>query len=281
MSAVSTAYPSIAGRTVMVTGGSRGLGREMVLALAGAGAAVAVVGSRPGATLDDTVADANRLGAGKAVAIAADVADYAQCEAAATAALDAIGPIDVLINNAGLGMRRVSETFNTKPTRFWETEPEAWKDIIDTNINGVFNMARALVPGMVSRGFGKVINISTSDQTMIRQGYSPYGPSKAALEAMSRVWAQDLEGTGVDVNVYLPGGAADTDLLPPSANKKGADGNLLPADVMRRAVLWLVDDQSNGVTGGRYIARLWDDSLSPNEAAGASRVRSVLKPAIM
>ncbi len=144
---MSAAYPSIAGRTVMVTGGSRGLGREMVLALAGVGAAVAVVGSRPGGALDDTVAEANRLGAGRAVAIAADVADYAQCEAAATAALDAIGPIDVLINNAGLGMRRVSETFNTKPTRFWETEPEAWKEIIDTNVNGVFNMARVLVPG--------------------------------------------------------------------------------------------------------------------------------------
>lgn len=281
MSTVSAAYPSIAGRTVMVTGGSRGLGREMVLALAEAGAAVAVVGSRPGAALDDTLADANRLGAGRAVAIAADVADYAQCEAAAVAALDAIGPIDVLINNAGLGMRRVSETFNTKPTRFWETEPEAWREIIDTNINGVFNMARVLVPGMVSRGFGKVINISTSDQTMVRQGYSPYGPSKAALEAMSRVWAQDLAGTGVDVNVYLPGGAADTDLLPPSPDKKGADGNLLPADIMRRAVLWLVDDQSNGMTGGRYIARLWDDSLSPSQAAGASRVPSAPKPAIM
>lgn len=281
MSALSAAYPSIAGRTVMVTGGSRGLGREMVLALAGVGAAVAVVGSRPGGALDDTVAEANRLGAGRAVAIAADVADYAQCEAAATAALDAIGPIDVLINNAGLGMRRVSETFNTKPTRFWETEPEAWKEIIDTNVNGVFNMARVLVPGMVSRGFGKVINISTSDQTMVRQGYSPYGPSKAALEAMSRVWAQDLAGTGVDVNVYLPGGAADTDLLPPSPDKKGADGNLLPADIMRRAILWLVDDQSNGMTGGRYIARLWDESLAPSEAAGASRVPSVPKPAIM
>ncbi|MCO6411003.1 SDR family NAD(P)-dependent oxidoreductase [Hoeflea alexandrii] len=281
MSALSAAYPSITGRTVMVTGGSRGLGREMVLALAGVGAAVAVVGSRPGGALDDTVAEANRLGAGRAVAIAADVADYAQCEAAATAALDAIGPIDVLINNAGLGMRRVSETFNTKPTRFWETEPEAWKEIIDTNVNGVFNMARVLVPGMVSRGFGKVINISTSDQTMVRQGYSPYGPSKAAVEAMSRVWAQDLAGTGVDVNVYLPGGAADTDLLPPSPDKKGADGNLLPADIMRRAILWLVDDQSNGMTGGRYIARLWDESLAPSEAAGASRVPSVPKPAIM
>ncbi|WP_375590336.1 SDR family oxidoreductase [Hoeflea alexandrii] len=278
---MSTIYPSIAGRTVMVTGGSRGLGREMVLALAGVGAAIAVVGSRPGGALDDTVAEATRLGSSKAVAIAADVADYAQCEAAATAALDAIGPIDVLINNAGLGMRRVSETFNTKPTRFWETEPEAWKEIIDTNVNGVFNMARVLVPGMVSRGFGKVINISTSDQTMVRQGYSPYGPSKAALEAMSRVWAQDLVGTGVDVNVYLPGGAADTDLLPPSPDKKGADGNLLPTDIMRRAILWLVDDQSNGMTGGRYIACLWDESLAPSEAAGASRVPSVPKPAIM
>jgi NAD(P)-dependent dehydrogenase (short-subunit alcohol dehydrogenase family) len=281
MSAVSAAYPSIAGRTVMVTGGSRGLGREMVLALAEAGAAVAVVGSRPGPALDETIAEANRLGPGKAVGVAADVGDYSQCEAAAAAAEKALGPVDVLINNAGLGMRRISETFNTVPTRFWEADAAAWKEIIDTNVNGAFNMARVLVPGMVSRGFGKIINISTSDQTMVRQGYSPYGPSKAALEAMSRVWAQDLAGTGVDVNAYLPGGAADTDLLPPGLDKKGADGNLLPPAIMRRAILWLADDQSNGMTGGRYIARLWDETLPPAEAAAASRVPSVPKPAIM
>ncbi|MEM5470286.1 SDR family oxidoreductase [Hoeflea sp. AS60] len=278
---MSDTYSSLAGRTVMVTGGSRGLGREMVLALAAAGASVAVVGSRPGPALDETVEEANRLNPGKAIAIAADVADYGQCEAAVAKANEAFGHIDVLVNNAGLGMRRVSETFNTEPTRFWETDPLAWKDIIDTNVNGAFNMARALVPGMVARGFGKVINISTSDQTMVRRGYSPYGPSKAALEAMSRVWAQDLEGTGVDLNVYLPGGAADTDLLPPSADKKGADGNLLPAAIMRRAILWLADDQSNGMTGGRYIARLWDETLPFSEAAAVSRVPSVAKPAIM
>ncbi len=278
---MSDAYPSLVGRTVMVTGGSRGLGREMVLALAAAGASIAIVGSRPGPALDETVEEANRLNPGKAIAIAADVADYGQCEAAVAKANEAFGHIDVLVNNAGLGMRRISETFNTEPTRFWETDPVAWKDIIDTNVNGAFNMARALVPGMVARGFGKVINISTSDQTMVRRGYSPYGPSKAALEAMSRVWAQDLEGTGVDLNVYLPGGAADTDLLPPSADKKGADGNLLPAAIMRRAILWLADDQSNGMTGGRYIARLWDDALPLSEAAAASRVPSVVKPAIM
>jgi NAD(P)-dependent dehydrogenase (short-subunit alcohol dehydrogenase family) len=281
MSELSATYPSLAGRTVMVTGGSRGLGREMVLALVSAGAAVAVCGSRPGAALDETVSEANRLGAGKAMAVTADVADYGQCEAAVASAIEALGQIDVLVNNAGLGMRRISEKFNTEPTRFWETDPAAWKDIIDTNINGAFNMARALVPSMVARGFGKVINISTSDQTMVRRGYAPYGPSKAALEAMSRVWAEDLADTGVDVNVYLPGGAADTDLLPPSANKKGADGNLLPAAIMRRAILWLADDQSNGITGGRYIARLWDETLPPSEAAAASRQPSIAKPAIM
>ena len=73
---------------------------------------------------------------------------------------------------------------------------------------------------MINNKFGKIINISISSQTMIRKGYSPYGPSRAFIEATSRTWAYDLEGTGVDVNVLLPGGAADTDLLPPSKIKK-------------------------------------------------------------
>lgn len=278
---MASTYTSLAGRAIIVTGGSRGLGREMALALAAAGASVAVVGSRAGAALDDTVAEANGIGQGRAIAVIADVADYGQCEAAVNATITAFGRVDVLVNNAGLGMRRISETFNTEPTRFWETDPQAWKDIVDINLNGAFNMARAAVPHMVTQGFGKVINISTSDQTMVRRGYAPYGPTKAALEAASRVWAQDLAGTGVDVNVYLPGGAADTDLLPPSPDKKGADGNLLPASIMRRAILWLAADDSNGMTGGRYIARLWDEALPPAEAALAARSPSIAKPAIM
>src|SRR5690606_10784991 len=127
------------------------------------------------------------------------------------------------------------------------------------------------VPHMVAQGFGKVINISTSDQTMVRKGYSPYGPTKAALEAASRVWAQDLEGTGVEVYVYLPGGAADTDLLPSGPDRKGADGNLLPPSIMRRAILWLCADDSTGMSGGRYIARMWDEALPAAEAAAAAR----------
>lgn len=274
-------YPSLAGRPVIVTGGSRGLGREMALALAAAGASVAVVGSREGSALDETVTEARRLGRGDAIALVADVADYAQCEAAVAATTEAFGRIDVLINNAGLGMRRVSETFNTTPTRFWETDPAAWRDIVEINLNGAFHMARAAVPAMVAQGFGKLINISTSDQTMVRRGYSPYGPSKAGLEAASRVWAQDLLGTGVDVNVYLPGGAADTDLLPPSPDKKGADGNLLPASIMRRMIAWLCADDSNGISGARFIARLWDETLPASEAALLARSPPIDKPAIM
>ncbi|KAA3511638.1 MULTISPECIES: SDR family NAD(P)-dependent oxidoreductase [Agrobacterium] len=275
-------YPSLKGRSVLVTGGSRGLGKEMAFALLEAGACVAITGSRDSQALEDTIAEATRIaGSQNVLGLAADVSDYSQCEATVRSVIAAFGKIDVLINNAGVGMRLISETFNTQPTKFWEADPQAWAAIVATNINGTFNMARAAVPHMVTAGFGKVINISTSDQTIVRKGYAPYGPTKAALEATSRIWAQDLAGTGVDVNVYLPGGAADTGLLPDSPDKKGADGNLLPASIMRRAILWLCADQSNGQTGGRYIARLWDDNLAPAEAAEAARSAPVAKPMIM
>lgn len=274
-------FPSLAGRVAIVTGASRGLGREMALEMAAAGMRLVLTGATESAALAETVAEANRLSERCSIGLAADVADYEACKRAVAGALDAFGRIDVLINNAGLGMRLISERFNTEPTKFWEVSPQGWRRIVEANVIGAFNMARAAVPQMVAQRFGKVINISTSDQTMVRKGYSPYGPSKAALEAASRVWAQDLECTGVEVYVYLPGGAADTDLLPTGLGKKGADGNLLPPSIMRRAILWLCADDSNGMTGGRYIARLWDDALPADQAAAAARSPSIAKPAIM
>lgn len=259
-------HPSLAGRIILITGASRGLGREMALALAKMGAKLALLGSQPSEALDALAEETPDT-----MILTADVGRAGQAAAAVAEAESHFGHIDVLINNAGLGMRRVSETFNTTPTKFWETAPAAWSDIINANVNGPFHMARAVAPGMIERGFGKIINISTSAQTMVRRGYAPYGPSKAALEAYSRVWAQDLDGTGVDVNVYLPGGAANTDLLPPGANKKGADGNLLPASIMRRGIGWLCSDASNGITGARFIARLWDENLPEDDAAKAAR----------
>lgn len=263
---------SLQDRVIIVTGGVRGLGREMALELVALGARVVVTGASESASMRETITMATAVaGEGRMLGIAADVSNFSACESVLKFTLEKFGALHVLVNNAGQGMRLISETFNTRPVPFWEIEPQHWSSIIGTNVNGVFNMSRACVPYMLSRGFGKLINISTSDPTMVRKGYSPYGPSKAALEAMSRVWSQDLEGKGVDVNVYLPGGAADTDLLPPSENKRGADGNLLPAAIMRRGIGWLCSDASNGRTGGRYIARLWDASLPVAEgASGAS-----------
>jgi NAD(P)-dependent dehydrogenase (short-subunit alcohol dehydrogenase family) len=269
MSADLFRHASLDGRVVLVTGGVRGLGREMVLALLEQGARVVATGSSPSPELDSLVSAAAGAGAaGRLWATTADVADFAQCAALVEATQARFGPLDVLVNNAGRGMRLVSENFNTEPTRFWETDPQAWRRIVEINLDGAFYMARAAVPGMVARGFGKVVNITTSDPTMVRKGYAPYGPSKAGLEAASRVWAQDLVGTGVDVNVYLPGGAADTDLLPPGVDRKGADGNLLPAAIMRRGIGWLCSDASNGVTGRRFIARLWPAEGGPPGDAG-------------
>lgn len=278
---MSRSFPSLDGRIAIVTGASRGLGREMALEMAAAGMRVAFAGARESAALAEAVAEANRLRPGAAIAVVADVADFGACEAAVARTIAAFGRLDVLVNNAGLGMRVISERFNTEPTKFWQADPAAWRRVVEANLVGAFNMARAAVPGMVAQGFGKVINISTSDQTMVRRGYSPYGPSKAGLEAASRIWAQDLDGTGVDVNVYLPGGAADTDLLPPGPSKKGADGNLLPAAIMRRGILWLCADESSGTTGARFIARLWDEALPAAEAAEGARAPAVAKPAIM
>ena len=116
---------------------------------------------------------------------------------------------------------------------------------------------------------------------MVRQGYAPYGPSKAALEATSRIWAQDLQNTGVTVNVYLPGGASDTDFIPGGVNRRGADGNLLPASIMRRGAVWLSSALSDGVTGGRFIARAWDDTAASPVAPAGARSKSCEAPVIM
>ena len=265
---IDTKDASLSGRVIIMTGGVRGLGREMALALIAQGAKVVVTGSSKSEAMAETIAMAKAL-AGKdcMVGIASDVSDFKSCQFLVNEVLERFDALHVLVNNAGIGMRVISETYNTVPVNFWEIDPDQWRRIMDTNVNGVFNMSRACVPHMLAQRFGKVINISTSDVTMVRRGYSPYGPSKAALEAMTRVWAQELVGTGVDINVYLPGGAADTDLLPPGVNKRGADGNLLSAAIMRRGIAWLCSDASNGQSGKRYIARLWDETLAPSQSA--------------
>lgn len=272
-------YPSLVDRTVIITGGGRGLGKEMSLALAQAGANVMITAANNRDELESVINQ--NSGPGKIECCVANASDYSDCERVVSETLATFGAIHCLINNAGRGMRLVSETFTTTPCHFWNTDPADWREIIDCNVNGPFHMARAITPYFVEHGFGKIINVSTSLQTMVRTGYSPYGPSKAALEAMSRVWADDLADTGVSVNVLLPGGATDTALLPDMANKRGADGNLLSPTLMRAPTLWLCSDESNGHTGERYIARLWQPLNDPALASKAARDQAADMPRIM
>jgi 3-oxoacyl-[acyl-carrier protein] reductase len=201
--------------------------------------------------------------------VISDASRESDCAALVREVQEQVGPVDVLVNNAGRGMRYVSERFMVEPTRFWETDPETWQMVIDTNVNGPFFLARAMTPGMISRGWGRIINISMNHETMRRVGFSPYGPSKAALESETIIWAQDLAGTGVTVNALLPGGASLTgmipDEVPPALRQK-----LLMPEVMAPPLLWLVSPDSDGMTGRRLVATRWRTDLGGREAAEAA-----------
>ena len=276
------AHASLHGRVVVVTGASRGIGREFARTLAQAGARLTLVASHITDALRIADAEVRALAIpGGVLTLPSDVRDPAACDRVIRQTVDEFGAVDCVVNNAGVGMRLFSETFNTTPVNFWEGAAEDWQTVIDTNTLAPFFMARAAAPHMIARGFGRIVSVSTSPATMVRRGYSPYGPSKAALEAMTRIWAQDLAGTGVTANVILPGGATDTDFLPTRGERRGADGQLLPANIMNDALLWLLSDQANGINGRRIIGKLWDSSLPSAQAAEQAMTPPADSPAIM
>jgi 3-oxoacyl-[acyl-carrier protein] reductase len=214
-------------------------------------------------------------GPGRCLALTADVSQPGHCERSTAEALTSFGRIDVLINNAGRGSREYRATLDETTTPFWEVPVDAWQRIIATNLTGSFLMTRAVVPQMIRQGGGKVISLSTSLTTMIGTGLSPYGASKAGLETAHIVWARELAPHRVDVNVLLPGGAADTDFIPQEmvpgrvGERAGGRSPLLPGDVVVPPALYLCSDASNGLTGRRVIAKYWDPALPPDQAFAA------------
>ena len=131
---------ALAGRVAIVTGGGRGLGRAMTLGLAKAGASVVATAARERAEVERVAADAAKAGAPERVLpVLADVTREEDCARVVATALERFGRLDILVNNAGRGMKYVSENFMTEPTRFWETAPETWRLVIDTNVVGPFS----------------------------------------------------------------------------------------------------------------------------------------------
>ncbi|WP_404478166.1 SDR family NAD(P)-dependent oxidoreductase [Novosphingobium sp. BL-52-GroH] len=274
---------SLAGRHAFITGGARGLGLVMARALAGAGAAVTITAGRSAGELAQAHAELSRLTGGRAFAVMADVADPAACAHSVAAAGAALGPVDILVNNAARGPREQPASHDTSlGIDPWALDTGPYAEMLVGNVAGAWFMAREVVPGMVERGFGRVINISTSKPTMEMAIGGAYGPSKAALEAQSRAWARHLEGSGVTVNLLLPGGQTDTDFIaggrpgerplidwPERAGtiEEGRTPGLLPPEVMAAPVVWLASEASAGITGKRWVGANWHPALAPEDAA--------------
>lgn len=248
-----TDLADVAGIRVLITGGTSGLGLGMAQALVSGGATIAFTG-RDGGRARHVAGQLAAMGPGSATGIVMDVRDEKSITEAVTAARATLGGIDVLVNNAGIGMRTVNPHFLTNPQPFYEVSPAGFQDLMATNVAGYFLVARATVPHMIEAGHGAVVNVSINEETMSRRGFVPYGPSRAATDAMSQIMAADLTGTGVDVNLLLPGGATATgmipDQLPPTMQQQ-----LLDPSVMGPAIRWLCSPASDGHTGLRVTAQ--------------------------
>jgi NAD(P)-dependent dehydrogenase (short-subunit alcohol dehydrogenase family) len=247
----------LGGMRVLVTGATSGLGAAMAAALAAAGARVMVTG-RDQARVDAT---ASRLGS-SAVPCQLDVRDERSVAACVTRARDVWGGVDMLVNNAGIGMRTVNPRFLSEPQPFWEVTPAGFRDVVDTKVAGCFLMAREVVPLMLAEGGGRIVNISMNEQTMVRRGFVPYGPAGAGVEALSRVMAADLAGSSVTVNILLPGGQGTRTGMVPDDAPDEVQARLLDPAVMGPPIVWLASDEAAGVHDRRIVANEFDSAAS-------------------
>jgi NAD(P)-dependent dehydrogenase (short-subunit alcohol dehydrogenase family) len=181
------------------------------------------------------------------------VRDEAAVAQAVAQAWSRLGGIDLLVNNAGLGMKTVNPRFMTEPLGFWQVPVDGFQAVLGTNLTGYFLMAREVVPRMLAAGAGRIVNISMNHATMNRRGFVPYGPARAGAEALSRIMAADLSGTGITVNIMLPGGATVTGMMPPEEDRPAQLAALDPA-IMGPPIVWLASPEARDVHDERIVA---------------------------
>ena len=183
---------SLEGRTALVTGAGRGIGFAIAEALAGAGARVFLNG-RSVALLEASVERVRQAGHRADVA-AFDVTDPAQVKAG-VAAVEAVAPIDILVNNAGIQRRAPLDQF----------KEEDWRELMSTNLDSVYYVSKAVAPGMIGRGRGKIINIGSVLSDLGRPGTAPYAASKGAVRNLTRGMCADWARHGLQINAIAPG----------------------------------------------------------------------------
>ena len=256
-------------RTAVVTGGTSGLGRAMALGLMRAGCRVLAVGHIPA-----DAAETERLAEGGALScLVADLRLPGAPDQVLNAAVARFGPADILVNNAGLTFTYIDpRRFLDGPRRFYELSDTINYNVMAVNFLAAEALARRAAPGMIARGWGRIVNVTTKLDTMNRVGSAAYGASKAALEMASEIWAKELDGTGVTVNVVNPGAGANTPGMAAEMRAWSAAGTkpkLVEPEEMVPPLLFVVSEEANGVNGFRFDANAWDRDLLPAEAARA------------
>ncbi|MFO1190279.1 MAG: SDR family oxidoreductase [Alphaproteobacteria bacterium] len=258
----------VSGKRILISGGAGGIGRAMALALLSEGGRVAAM-DLSGEALSRLADDAGPIGGRKAlIAIVANIAEERDCDRAVAEATAAMGGIDVLINTAGVALGSIRPDHHRHPVGFFEITASQWDRFFSINTKGPFLLTKAALPAMREHGWGRIINVTTSLDSMLRKNLFPYGPTKAALEASSAIWAAELAGSGVTVNVLTPGGPTNTGFIPAAS---GFDrSKMIQPDVMAAPSVWLASEESNGITGRRFVAVLWDSRLPATDAARAA-----------
>ena len=253
------------GARAVVTGSTSGLGWAMAAALAAAGARVGVT-SRSRERAEATARELGR----EVTAFALDVRDEQSVAAFAAEVRERFGGVDMLVNNAGIGMRTVNPRFLVYDQPFWQVTPGGFRDVLETKATGVFLVTRAIVPMMLEAGSGRIVNISMNKETMVRRGFAPYGPSGAAVEALSQVMAADLAETPVRVNLLLPGWGTATGMIPEEVPPEFRARLLDPA-IMGRPIVWLASKEAAQAHNERIAANEFDSWLAHYSSANGDQ----------
>ena len=239
----------LASKTVIVTGGGGGIGGATCRRFAAEGARVAVLDLNESAATQ--VADAITASGGMANAFICDITDHAGVQRAVAAAETALGPVDVLVNNAGWDV--------FKP--FVKTEPTEWEKLIAINLTGPLNMHHAVLPGMVARRKGRIVNISSDAARVGSSGEAVYAACKAGLVGFSKTLAREHARHNITINVVCPGptntnlfadykkGAGDPDKLEDAFRRAVPLGRIAEPDDLPGAILFFASDDAGYITG--------------------------------
>ena len=259
-------------RVAVVTGGLRGLGRAMALGLAKAGHRVAAVGHIEADIPELNAAAAEQQLRDRVWPLVADLRKPEECDRIVAEIRARFGSLDILVNNAGLTFTYIDPARFRRPTiqRFWEVPDEIVENVIVTNYLAGDRLSRRVAPAMVAQGWGRIVNVTTKLDTMNRVGTHPYGASKAALEMATEVWAKDVEGTGLTINIVNPGAGANTPGMADEMRQMSREGRaarLVEPEEMVPPLVYVVSREADRVNSMRFDANAWDAALAPAEAA--------------